>query len=251
MAYEREEVEQDEGLLSQIKENVQSWYNYWEENNSSGRNDRIFLFGEQWTAEEKETNRRLGKSNLQFNKLYPLYKAQVAEQRKNTANFKVRPKQAALKHTTQEEQDIREDLLRAICYDQKNDIVWQKTFEAQLQVGYGAIRVSTDYVSAATFDQKVELEYFDNPEVSFFDMCAKKEDKSDGEFAGCYYDYTKKEFEHKWPDHPGMRFDSTLQSVGFEMDEDSFVWGDDKRVRVIEYFRKKHKKRTLLLIEGD
>lgn len=249
MAYDREEVEQDDNLLSKIKEDVQSWYTYWQENNTAGRNDRIFLFGEQWTAEEKEINRKLGKSNLQFNKLYPLYKSQIAEQRKNTANFKVRPKQS-IKQTSQEEQEIREDLLRAICYDQKNDIVWQKTFESQLQIGYGAIRVSTDYVSAATFDQKIELEYFDNAEVCFFDMCAKVEDKSDGEFAGCYYDYARREFELMYPDHGEMRFDQTIASVGIEGEEDSYQWGDDKRVRVVEYFRKKHKKRMLYLIDG-
>lgn len=219
-------------LLRTAKENVNNWFAWWGENNSRGQDDRRFLFESQWDEKELRENQYLGKAQLQFNKLYDFYRKAIAEQRKNTVSIKLRATENAT-FIDQSTIDLHESLLRSIAYDSKAATVYQTAFASQLHTGFGAIRVKGEWQHEKSFDQKITLEAFENPERCFWDPAARLPDKSDGDYCGVFQTFSKKYFEKLYPD-------IDVRSIQQPTTNTNFSWCDDKTVTVVEYYYKEY-----------
>ena len=233
----------DSKFLSETKKRINDWFGYWGINNTSGQEDRSFLFQSQWDSSEIADNRVLGKAQLQFNHLYDFYRRAIAEQRKNTVSIEIRGTNNA-KELDQNVIDIHEAVLRGIAYDSKASQVYQGCFATQLHTGYGVIRVKGIWESEKSFNQKLIIENFENPERTFFDLNAKLPDKSDGDFCGAYTSYSKDEFKKLYPDV------DVNSLTGINSVQSNFTWGSSSSVTIAEVYYKEHYEETLYLLEN-
>jgi len=90
-----------------------------------------FVLRDQWTAVERSEFTRLFKPAMTFNKLYDSTKKVVGEQRKNKPDLIVR---SLTGKATQEQINLRADLVRTISYQSQNDLVYQTAFKSALMM---------------------------------------------------------------------------------------------------------------------
>lgn len=183
-------------VLEQANKHMNSWQSYFNENIVRGKDDMNFVLRDQWTAVERSEFTRLFKPAMTFNKLYDATKKVVGEQRKNKPDLLVR---SLTGKATQEQINLRADLVRTISYQSQNDLVYQTAFTSALMMGFGAFQICLDYETPRSFNQVVRYELISDPTRTFFDPTALKPHKGDGNFCGRYYVFTRDEFFASYP----------------------------------------------------
>lgn len=187
----------DEGeVLNQAKKHMNIWQSYFGENITRGKDDMNFVLRDQWTAIERSEFTRLFKPAMTFNKLYDATKKIAGEQRKNKPDLIVR---SLTGKATQEQINLRADLVRTISYQSQNDLVYQTAFKSSLMMGYGAFQIVLDYESPKSFNQIIRYELISDPTRTAFDPTALKPHKGDGNYCARYYVFTRDEFFATYP----------------------------------------------------
>jgi len=195
---ELEEAGIDEmDILEQARDNMVLWDGYFNENVTRGQDDMNFLLRDQWSALERSEFNRLFKPAMTFNKLYDATKKIAGEQRKNKPDLIVR---SLTGKATQEQINLRSDLVRTISYQSQNDLVYQTAFRSALMRGFGAFDICLDYEDSYSFNQVVRFELIPDPSRTSFDPTAMKPHKGDGNFCARQFVYTKEEFYATYPD---------------------------------------------------
>src|SRR6185295_17742180 len=147
-------------VLAQAKENLNIWNGYFNENIVRGKDDMNFVLRDQWTAIERSEFTRLFKPAMTFNKLYDATKKISGEQRKNKPDLLVR---SLTGKATQEQINLRADLVRTISYQSQNDLVYQSAFRSALMMGFGAFQVEIDYETPRSFNQIIKFSAINDP----------------------------------------------------------------------------------------
>ena len=99
----------------------------------------------------------------------------------------------------------------------------------QVRIGYGVLRVTTDYAGPDTFDQDIFIKAVKDPHSVYFDPDAAELDKSDSRFAFVFDDMPKDKFQSDYPDYADLTVgNAALKESG---------WMGDKHIRVAEYWR--------------
>ena len=120
----------DEGkVLETAGKHMNIWQSYFGENITRGKDDMNFVLRDQWTAIERSEFTRLFKPAMTFNKLYDATKKIAGEQRKNKPDLIVR---SLTGKATQEQINLRADLVRTISYQSQNDLIYQSAFKSSL-----------------------------------------------------------------------------------------------------------------------
>lgn len=183
-------------VLAKANEHMNMWNSYFNENITRGKDDVNFVVRDQWTAVERSEFTRLFKPAMTFNKLYDTIKKILAEQRKNKPDLIVR---SLTGKATQEQINIREDLVRTISYNSQNDLVYQTAFKSALMMGFGALQVCIDYETNKSFNKVIGYKLITDADRCFFDLTAIKPHKGDGNYCGKPYVFTKDEFFSTYP----------------------------------------------------
>lgn len=183
-------------VLKSAREDLVLWDGYFGENVVRGKDDMNFLLRDQWSAVERSEFNRLFKPAMTFNKLYDTTKKVCGEQRKNKPDLMVR---SLTGKATQEQINLRADLVRTISYRSQNDLVYQTAFRSSLMMGYGAYEICLDYESPTSFNQVINFELIPDATRTSFDPSAMKPHKGDGNFCARQYLYTKDEFFATFP----------------------------------------------------
>lgn len=183
-------------VLTQANKHLNTWNSYFQENITRGKDDMNFVLRDQWTAVERSEFTRLFKPAMTFNKLYDSTKKVAGEQRKNKPDLLVR---SLTGKATQEEINLRADLVRTISYQSQNDLVYQTAFKSSLMMGFGAFQISLDYESPRSFNQIIRYEMIPDATRTVFDPCALKPHKGDGNFCARYYVFSRDEFFATYP----------------------------------------------------
>ena len=183
-------------VLKKAREDLVLWDGYFGENVVRGKDDMNFVLRDQWSAVERSEFNRLFKPAMTFNKLYDTTKKVVGEQRKNKPDLMVR---SLTGKSTQQQIDLRADLVRTISYQSQNDLVYQTAFKQALMMGYGAFEICLDYESPKSFNQVIRYELIPDVTRTSFDPTAMKPHKGDGNFCARQYVYTKEEFYATYP----------------------------------------------------
>jgi len=183
-------------VLQKAREDLVLWDGYFNENIVRGKDDMNFVLRDQWSAVERSEFNRLFKPAMQFNKLYDVTKKVVGEQRKNKPDLIVR---SLTGKSTQEQINLRADLVRTISYQSQNDLVYQTAFKQALMMGFGAFEITLDYENPRSFNQVVRYELIPDVTRTSFDPTAMKPHKGDGNFCSRQYVYTKEEFYATYP----------------------------------------------------
>ena len=186
----------EQEVLSTARDNLNLWNSYFNENVTRGKDDMNFVIRDQWTAIERSEFNRLFKPAMTFNKLYDQTKKIAGEQRKNKPDLIVR---SLTGKATQDEIDLRADLVRTISYQSQNDLVYQTAFRSALMMGYGAFRIEIDYESPRSFNQIVKFIMIPDATRATFDPSATKPHKGDGNYCSINYLFGKDEFDATYP----------------------------------------------------
>jgi len=228
-------------VLERLYKVIDNYYLEYSHNLQIGRNDKRFLFVDQWTSAERASFTALNKPLLTYNNLISYFRKIVGQQRFNTSSLEV----GSLNGTgTQDAVTLRANLIRGIEYESRAQVVYQKAFEDALSSGMGFIRIKSDYESTRSFKQKISIEMEDRPERVFFDPMAKEPTKTDGEAMGRHYDMSKSEFECAYPDIPYPESFPTLGNYYI----DNFNWGTKEAITICEFYEKKWRSFTIYLL---
>lgn len=183
-------------VLQKAREDMVLWDGYFNENVTRGRDDMNFVLRDQWTAIERSEFSRLFKPAMTFNKLYDSTKKIAGEQRKNKPDLLVR---SLTGKATQEQINLRADLVRTISYQSQNDLVYQTAFKSALMMGFGSFDIVLDYESPMSFNKTIRYELIPDATRTSFDPTAMKPHKGDGNFCARQFIYTKEEFYATFP----------------------------------------------------
>lgn len=183
-------------VLQKSNENLNVWNSYFNENIVRGKDDMNFVLRDQWTAVERSEFTRLFKPCMTANKLYDNTKKIAGEQRKNKPDLIVR---SLTGKATQEQINLRADLVRTISYQSQNDLVYQTAFKSALMMGFGAFQVCLDFEAPRSFNKVVRYDIIPDATMCSWDPTALKPHKGDGNFCSRRFVFTRDEFFATYP----------------------------------------------------
>lgn len=187
----------DEGeVLHKASQDCQTWQSYFNENITRGKDDFNFAVRDQWTAVERSEFTRLFKPAMTFNKLKDYVRKISGEQRKNKPDLIVR---SLTGKASQEQIDLRTDIIRTISYHSQNDLIYQQAFTDALLMGFGCFQIKLEYETPNSFNQIIRYEMINDPTRVYFDPTALKPHKGDGNYFARDYLFTREQFEATYP----------------------------------------------------
>ncbi len=232
----------DREILEQARADMTLWDGYFSENIVRGKDDMNFLLRDQWSSVERAEFDRFLKPAMTFNKLYDTTKKVVGEQRKNKRELLVR---SLTGNASQQQIDLRADLVRTIAYQSQNDLVYQTAFKQALQMGYGAFEILLEYENSRSFNQVIRYDIIPDVTRTSFDPTAMKPHKGDGNFCARQFVYAKQEFYATFPnvENPVSYTDPRLLL--------DFQWETRDTIVVCKYTHKEwYPLKILLLTDG-
>lgn len=186
----------EKDVLAHARDNLNIWNSYFNENMTRGKDDQNFLLRDQWNSVERSEFQRMFKVCMTFNKLYDATKKVAGEQRKNKPDLIVR---SLTGKATEDQIELRADLVRTISYQSQNDLVYQTAFKSALYSGFGAFQIALDYESPKSFNQVVRYKIVPDATRCSFDPTALKPHKGDGNYCARNYVFRKDEFAATYP----------------------------------------------------
>lgn len=232
----------EKDILEEAIENINDWYSYWNDNIKRGKKAVRFCMGDQWDEVEQEDYRRLKKVRLTYNKLDSYVQQAIAEYRQDLPDIQIRPVD---ENVPSQIVETIEGYIRHVSYQSNSDIVYSTGLEDVLVRGSGAIQLYYKYKDNNSFDYMPGMKRIEDSTRVFFDPKAKEITKWDGDFCGVYSDYSKKEFEQKYPniEYPESFAEPTRATF-------SFWWGDKEYIRVCDFYKKEYFKTKLLMLDN-
>jgi len=216
-------------VLRKANEHLNIWNNYFNENIVRGKDDVNFCIRDQWTAIERSEFSRLFKPAMTFNKLYDAVKKISGEQRKNRPDLMVR---SLTGKATQEQINLRSDLVRTISYQSQNDLVYQCAGLSALMMGFGAFKLGIDYEAPKSFKQIVTFEEIRDAANCSWDPSAVKSHKGDGNYCSHNHIFSKEEFAATYP--------YVINPISYEDTHSllNFTWATKDTIVVCDYYIK-------------
>ena len=187
---------EEKRVLEDANKHLNTWNSYFNENMVRGKDDMNFCLRDQWTAVERSEFTRLFKPAMTFNKLYDATKKISGEQRKNKPDLIVR---SLTGKATQEQINLRADLVRTISYQSQNDLVYQTAFRQALMMGFGSFQVCLDYESPKSFNKIIKYDIIPDATMCSWDPVALKPHKGDGNFCSRRFVFSRDEFFSTYP----------------------------------------------------
>ena len=228
-------IDQDE-FLGIIKDRFNRSKDATEQSYRDMVDDLHFLNGDQWDSSIEEDRRLDGRPCLTINKLPTFIDQIVGDQRMNRPGIKIKPVDSGADKETAE---VIQGLIKNIEVQSDAAIAYDTAFDGAVSCGYGAFRISSEYVNDESFDQELRILPITNQFSAYFDPDAQRWNKEDGDFWILTEMMERKAFQVKFPDAKASSFESGR-------DDD---WGNEEKIRVAEYFYKERRTEKLFLVE--
>jgi hypothetical protein len=211
-------------------------------NRTEALDDLKFAGGDQWPVTVQNSRQLESRPCLTINKV-DAYCRQIANQQRQQ-----RPRMRA--HGMNNESDGKmAEIVTGICRHietQSNaDHAYDTAFDFAVRMGWGYMRVTTDYARPDTFDQEIYIKSISNPFTVYFDPNSEEPDGSDAEKCLITTKVSKEAFEKMYPGQYDLQ-GFTQRGTG---DSDA-EWVDKHDVRIAEYFYTRIKKVNLLLLSN-
>lgn len=192
--------------------------------------DRRFctISGGQWEGNLGEQFEN--KTKFEVNKVHLAVIRIINEQRNNSITVDFVSKDGS---KNDQLADVCDGLYRADEQDSVASEAYDNAFEEAVTGGFGAWRLRTEYENEDDDEddrQRVRIEpIFDADSTVFFDLNAKRQDKSDAKRAFVLTGYTKSSYLTEWNDDPA--------SWPKDVEQTEFDWSSPDIVYVAEYYR--------------
>lgn len=165
----------------------------------------------------------------------------INDAKQNKVGINVHP---TTTEATYEAAQVFEDVVRHIEYRSKAQEAYDWAMDRAVFPGFGYCRVVSDYISADSFDQELLIKRVADPLTIYIDPDAKEVDKSDMDYAFVFDDMSRDRFDQKYP-----KFKDIIPSSALGADYSAYAgWVSDDHVRIAEYWRRKHTKKTLVSV---
>jgi hypothetical protein len=208
-------------------------------NRQEALEDMKFVGGDQWPVELQNSRNLESRPVLTINKLDG-YCRQVVNQIRQQ---RPRPKVHGMNSQADEKQaQVIQGIIRHIEANSRADNAYDTAADYAVRMGWGYIRIRTDYVSPDSFDQEIYVEAIDNPFTVYYDINSVAPDGSDAERCLITTMMRKKDFEKLYPDADVMSF--TQRGTGDSQSE----WITKEDIRIAEYFYTEKEKATLYML---
>jgi hypothetical protein len=208
-------------------------------NRQEALEDMKFVGGEQWPVELQNSRNLESRPVLTINKLDG-YCRQVVNQIKQQ---RPRPKVHGMNSQADEKTaQVIQGIIRHIEANSRADNAYDTAADYAVRMGWGYIRLRTDYVSPDSFDQEIYIDAVDNPFTVYYDINSVAPDGSDAERCLITTMMSKGDFEKLYPDSDTMSF--TQRGTGDSQSE----WITKEDIRLAEYYYTVKEKATLYLL---
>lgn len=135
------------------------------------------------------------------------------------------------------------DLFRSDEQDSTAEEAYDNAFEEAVGGGFGAFRLRAQYEDEEDDEneyQRICIEpIYDADSCVFFDLNAKRQDKSDANYAFVLTSITPQAFKEEWG------YD--ISTISKDVHASEFDWTTQDNVYIAEYYKVEHKRETLLI----
>ena len=212
-------------------------------NRQEALEDMKFVGGEQWPVELQNSRNLESRPVLTINKLDGYCRQVINQIRQQRPRPKVHGMNSQADEKTAQ---VIQGIIRHIEANSRADNAYDTAADYAVRMGWGYIRLRTDYVSESSFDQEIFIDAVDNPFTVYYDINSVAPDGSDAERCLITTMMSKKDFEKLYPDSDTMSF--TQRGTGDSQSE----WITKEDIRLAEYYYTvKEKAKLYLLSDGS
>lgn len=216
----------DEELLKEALKDFKLCEEAEADNREAALDDLKFAkLGDQWPEQIKRQRELENRVCITVNRLPTFIRQVVNDSRQNKPSITFHPVEDGDVETA----EVMNGLMRNIEYTSNADIAYDTAIDFAVSMGFGYIRVDTDYSYDDAFTQDIKIEQIPNPFSVYGDPHSTSADGSDWKVAFVTDLMTKAEFKRKW---------SKAQTSSLDANGDSEEWFGDDSVRVAEWWKK-------------
>lgn len=239
----------NEAILQQMRDRMNQAHDWWNPIYTMSREDVAFAYDDQWPQYAKKG--RKNRPMLTMNML-PEYIHQVMGQARKS-KFSIHIRQTAGKNDTFVATDgnskytrsqVIEGCIRDIESRSKAHRAYCRAMQHAVEGGIGWLRVRTVRPDDDPFNIDLRLEHVKDRYSVVMDPFAELEDYSDARYGGIGLDMPEEEFRAQWPDVPPSGWKPDYP--GRRANEGAYWSGQNRFVRVVDYWWKEPMKRTAL-----
>jgi hypothetical protein len=210
-------------------------------NRQEALEDLKFGAGDQWPVTLQNSRNLESRPCITVNKVDNYCRQVSNQQRQQRPRIKV--------HATNTHEDMVDaqtisGIIRHIEVNSNADHAYDNAFEYAVRMGWGYVRVRTDYISEDSFDQEIYIDPVDNPFTVYFDPNSVAPDGSDADRCLITTMMLKEEFRKLYPDADDGGTSFTQRGTGDSQSE----WITKEDIRLAEYYYTVREKATLYLL---
>ena len=210
-------------------------------NRQEALDDLKFGGGDQWPVELQNSRNLESRPVITVNKVDNYCRQVANQQRQQRPRIKV--------HATNTHEDMVDaqtisGIIRHIEVNSNADHAYDNAFEYAVRMGWGYMRVRTDYISEDSFDQEIYIDPVDNPFTVYFDPNSVAPDGSDADRCLITTMMLKSEFRKLYPDADDGGTSFTQRGTGDSQSE----WITKEDIRLAEYYYTVREKAKLYLL---
>lgn len=247
----------EETVVREARDRLQECVEAWGENHTQAEHDIEMRSGDQWDADVVNQRQQDQRPTLTFNRLETYVQQVVGNQRQNRPGIHVAPADLDMEDKIPGEEtdeqgqsqeyrtsDVLEGLVRQIEYKSRAGAAYDTAFDHAVGNGFGYFRLVTDYANDTSFEQEVRIKRIRNPFAVYMDPAAETLTYEDATYAFISDWLSEDEFSNLYPDAEAS--EDLPEGTG----QDRALWWVDGKVRVVEYFRKVPREKTIALVQG-
>jgi hypothetical protein len=210
-------------------------------NRQEALEDLKFGAGDQWPVELQNSRNLESRPVITVNKVDNYCRQVSNQQRQQRPRIKVH---ATNTHEDMVDAQTIQGIIRHIEVNSNADHAYDNAFEYAVRMGWGYVRVRTDYISEDSFDQEIYIDPVDNPFTVYFDPNSVAPDGSDADRCLITTMMLKEEFRKLYPDADDGGTSFTQRGTGDSQSE----WITKEDIRLAEYYYTVREKATLYLL---
>jgi Phage P22-like portal protein len=210
-------------------------------NRQEALEDLKFGGGDQWPVDLQNSRNLESRPVITVNKVDNYCRQVSNQQRQQRPRIKVH---ATNTHDDMVDAQTIQGIIRHIEVNSNADHAYDNAFEYAVRMGWGYMRVRTDYISENSFDQEIYIDPIDNPFTVYFDPNSVAPDGSDADRCLITTMMLKSEFRKLYPDADDGGTSFTQRGTGDSQSE----WITKEDIRLAEYYYTVREKATLYLL---
>lgn len=226
--------------VKEIRDNFQAGSLFWHDTREQGRKDMAAVAGDPWDPNDRQKREDAGRPVLSLDELSQYLNQLINGVRQHPRSIKVTPRGSGANDKTAE---LRGNKIREIEYRSHAQEAYTTLLENAAQRSYGFLRIKTEWESFQSFNKEILIEPMVNPDQVTIDPFSLRADTSDKEWAFVHETRRKTEFIRQYGK------DAQVADFG-AMDGAERMWAPTAdAVQVAEYWKRKTRKRKLLLVQ--